>query len=197
MSKTRYGFLIDLRRCIGCRTCHVACKAENDVPLGVYRTWVKEVEKGSGGRSRRHFIPILCNQCEKPACTTVCPVVATYSLPNGIVYIDPHRCIGCRYCMAACPYAVRFIHPERNVAEKCDWCWHRVRDGYGPPACVASCPTGAMVFGDLNDPASEISQILAREPAVVLKPETGNGPRVYYIALDDDAARLVEAGGEE
>ena len=197
MSKTRYGFLIDLRRCIGCRTCHVACKAENDVPLGVYRTWVKEVEKGSGGRSRRHFIPILCNQCENPACTTVCPVVATYSLPNGIVYIDPHRCIGCRYCMAACPYAVRFIHPERNVAEKCDWCWPRVREGYGPPACVASCPTGAMVFGDLNDPASEISQILAREPAVVLKPETGNGPRVYYIALDDDAARLVEAGGEE
>jgi len=197
MSKTRYGFLIDLRRCIGCRTCQVACKAENDVPLGVYRTWVKEVEKGTYPRARRQFTPILCNQCEEPACTTVCPVVATYSLPNGIVYIDPHRCIGCRYCMAACPYAVRFIHPERNVAEKCDWCWPRVREGFGPPACVSACPTGAMVFGDLNDPGSEISRILAREPVAVLKPETGNGPRVYYIALDDAAARLVEAGGEE
>ncbi len=197
MSKTRYGFLIDLRRCIGCRTCQVACKAENDVPLGVYRTWVKEVEKGTYPDARRQFTPILCNQCEEPACTTVCPVVATYSLPNGIVYIDPHRCIGCRYCMAACPYAVRFIHPERNVAEKCDWCWPRVREGFGPPACVSACPTGAMVFGDLNDPRSEISRILAREPAAVLKPETGNGPQVYYIALDDAAARLVEAGGEE
>ncbi len=197
MSKTRYGFLIDLRRCIGCRTCHVACKAENDVPLGVYRTWVKEVEKGTYPQARRQFIPILCNQCEEPACTTVCPVVATYRLPNGIVYIDPHRCIGCRYCMAACPYAVRFIHPERNVAEKCDWCWPRVREGFGPPACVSACPTGAMVFGDLDDPRSEISQILAREPAAVLKPETGNDPKVYYIALDDAAARLVEAGGEE
>ncbi len=197
MSKTRYGFLIDLRRCIGCRTCHVACKAENDVPLGVYRTWVKEVEKGTYPQARRQFIPILCNQCEEPACTTVCPVVATYRLPNGIVYIDPHRCIGCRYCMAACPYAVRFIHPERNVAEKCDWCWPRVREGFGPPACVSACPTGAMVFGDLDDPRSEISQILAREPAAVLKPETGNDPKVYYIALDDAAARFVEAGGEE
>ena len=197
MAKTRYGFLIDLRRCIGCRTCQVACKAENDVPLGVYRTWVKEVEKGAYPKVRRHFVPILCNQCEKPACTRVCPVRATYSLPNGIVYIDPHRCIGCRYCMAACPYSVRFIHPERKVAQKCDWCWPRVRDGFGPPACVASCPTRAMVFGDLTDPESEISRILARVPTAVLKPETGNGPMVFYIGLDDEAARLVEAGGEE
>ncbi len=197
MAKTRYGFLIDLRRCIGCRTCQVACKAENDVPLGVYRTWVKEVEKGVYPKVRRHFVPILCNQCEKPACTRVCPVRATYSLPNGIVYIDPHRCIGCRYCMAACPYSVRFIHPERKVAQKCDWCWPRVRDGFGPPACVASCPTRAMVFGDVSDPESEISRILARVPTAVLKPETGNGPMVFYIGLDDEAARLVEAGGEE
>ncbi|GAB6063542.1 4Fe-4S dicluster domain-containing protein [Deferrisoma palaeochoriense] len=197
MAKTRYGFLIDLRRCIGCRTCQVACKQENDVPLGVYRTWVKEVEKGVYPKVRRHFIPILCNQCENPACTRVCPVRATYSLPNGIVYIDPHRCIGCRYCMAACPYSVRFIHPERRVAQKCDWCWPRVRDGYGPPACVASCPTRAMVFGDLNDPESEIAKILAREPTAVLKPETGNRPVVFYIGLDDQAARTVEGHGEE
>ena len=197
MSTARYGFLADLRKCIGCRTCQVACKAENDVPLGVYRTWVKEVEKGTYPRVRRHFIPIVCNQCAEPACTTVCPVIATYSLPNGIVYIDPHRCIGCRYCMAACPYAVRYIHPVRSVAEKCDWCWPRVRDGYGPPACVQACPTGVFVFGDLEDPESEISKILARESTVVLKPETGNQPKAFYIGLDDEAARLVIAGGEE
>ena len=196
MTETRYGFLVDLRKCIGCRTCQVACKAENDVPLGVYRTWVKEVEKGTYPKVRRHFTPILCNQCEEPACTTVCPVVATYSMPNGIVAIDPHRCIGCRYCMAACPYSVRYIHPVRNVAEKCDWCWPRVRDGYGPPACVSSCPTGVMVFGDLNDPESEIARILSREPTVVLKPETGNEPKVFYIGLDDEASRLVVAEGE-
>ncbi|MBI5017764.1 MAG: 4Fe-4S dicluster domain-containing protein [Deltaproteobacteria bacterium] len=197
MAEPRYAFLIDLRKCIGCRACQVACKAENDVPLGVYRTWVKEVEKGRYPKVRRHFTPILCNQCEKPACTTVCPVIATYSMPNGIVYIDPHRCIGCGYCMAACPYAVRYIHPVRKVAEKCDWCWPRVRDGYGPPACVSACPTGVMTFGDANDPESEISRLLAREATVPLKPESGNRPQVFYIGLDDEAARLVAEGGEE
>ena len=97
--------------------------------------------------------------------------------------------------MAACPYAARFIHPTRGVAEKCDWCWPRVREGYGPPACVRSCPTSAFTFGDLHDPGSAISQILAREATVTLKPETGNQPKVFYIGLDDEAARLVRHGG--
>ncbi|MDW7709014.1 MAG: 4Fe-4S dicluster domain-containing protein [Deferrisomatales bacterium] len=197
MSKKRYGFLIDLRKCIGCRTCQVACKAENDVPLGVYRTWVKEVEKGTYPNARRHYIPVVCNQCAEPACTTVCPVIATYALDNGIVYIDPHRCIGCGYCKAACPYAVRFLHPTRGVVEKCDWCWPRVREGHGPPACVAACPTDAMLFGDLEDPESAISVALAREPAAVLKPESGNVPQAFYVGLDDEASRLVPHGGEE
>lgn len=195
MSPTRYGFLIDLRKCIGCRTCQVGCKVENDVPMGVYRTWVKTVEKGVYPRVRNHYIPMLCNQCKRPACTSVCPVEATYSLDNGIVYIDPHRCIGCGYCMAACPYAMRFLNPHRNVAEKCDWCWPRVRDGQGPPNCVANCPGGAMVFGDINDPSSKITRIIASESVTVVKPESGNGPTVYYIGLDDEAARLVETEG--
>jgi tetrathionate reductase subunit B len=195
MSPTRYGFLIDLRKCIGCRTCQVGCKVENDVPLGVYRTWVKTVEKGVYPKVRNHYIPMLCNQCKRPACTSVCPVEATYSMDNGIVYIDPHRCIGCGYCMAACPYAMRFINPHRGIAEKCDWCWPRVRDGFGPPNCVTNCPGGAMVFGDMNDPQNEITRILATESATVVKPESGNGPTVYYIGLDDEAARLVETEG--
>lgn len=196
MSQIRYGFLVDLRRCLGCQTCQVSCKVENDVPLGFYRTWVKAVEKGVYPSVRDHYIPIVCNQCAKPACTTVCPVNATYALDNGIVYIDPHRCIGCGYCMAACPYGVRFIHPVRKVAEKCDWCWPRVREDHGPPACAANCPGGAITFGDINDPKSEISRILARESVMVLKPETGNRPVAYYIGLDDEAARLVDTGKE-
>ncbi len=195
MSRTRYGFLIDLRKCIGCRTCQVACKVENDVPLGVYRTWVKQVEKGTYPNVRDHFFPIFCNQCERPACTQVCPVEATYSMDNGIVYIDPHRCIGCGYCMAACPYSVRFIHPTRKVAEKCDWCWPRVREGHGPPVCATNCPTGAMMFGDLADPKSQIARILARESAVVMKPESGNKPQTFYIGFDDEAARHVDVDG--
>ncbi|MBI5440173.1 MAG: 4Fe-4S dicluster domain-containing protein, partial [Deltaproteobacteria bacterium] len=148
------------------------------------------IERGEYPHARNVPVPIVCNQCDKPACTRVCPVQATYSLDNGIVYIDPHRCIGCGYCMAACPYAVRFISPVRKVAEKCDWCWPRVREGHGPPACAQACPTGVLIFGDLNDPESEISKLLARESTAVLKPESGNEPQVFYIGLDE-AYRLV------
>lgn len=195
MSKTRYALLIDLTRCVGCRSCQVACKVENDVPTGSYRTWVKEVERGEYPRARNVPVPIVCNQCDKPACTRVCPVKATYSLDNGIVYIDPHRCIGCGYCMAACPYAVRFIHPTRKVAEKCDWCWPRVREGLAKPACASACPSGAIIFGDVADPDSEIRRLLDARPSAVLKPETGNGPMTFYIGLDDKAARHVEVEG--
>ncbi len=197
MEEARYAFLVDLESCIGCKSCQVACKSENDVPTGVYRTWVKEVEKGSYPYVKRHFIPLFCNQCENAACTTVCPVKATYHNEEGIVVIDPHRCIGCGYCMAACPYAMRFIHPTRGVAQKCDWCWNRVREGEGPPACVRSCPGGALHFGETADKKSVISKLLATRKTTVLKPETGNRPRVHYIGLDDAAARFVDKGHGE
>lgn len=195
MSEAKYALLVDLKSCVGCQTCHVACKAENDVPPGVYRTWVKQVEKGTFPAVRKHFIPMMCNQCENAACTTVCPVEATYHNEVGIVVVDPHRCIGCGYCMAACPYAMRFIHPTRNIAQKCDWCWNRVSADQGPPACVQACPGGTLVFGETADPDSAISRRLATEPTAVLKPESGNHPRVYYVGLDDAAARKVDAGG--
>lgn len=182
--KVRYGFLIDLRRCIGCQTCEVTCKMENDVHLGVWRSWVKKVEKGSYPHTRQKFLPLLCNNCEQPICVTVCPVRANRQRPDGIVTFDPHRCVGCRYCMAACPYQVRYLHPLKGIVEKCNWCHHRVDAGL-EPACVVSCPTGARVFGDLNDPDSAISKLIADNDVAVIQPEMGTDPKVFYIDFDE------------
>ncbi|MGD8535765.1 MAG: 4Fe-4S dicluster domain-containing protein [Candidatus Aminicenantes bacterium] len=191
--KKRLAFLIDLRKCIGCNACSLACKSENDVPLGVWRSWVKRVEKGHYPHSMEFFLPILCNNCENPICVTVCPVNAGIIRPDGIVYIDPHRCIGCRYCMASCPYGVRYIHPTNKIAEKCYWCHHRVDAGL-EPACVEACPTDAMLFGDLNNPESKISKAVAENAVQVIKPESGTDPYVFYIGLDIES---VEARQEE
>jgi tetrathionate reductase subunit B len=189
----RYAMLIDLRKCIGCNTCAVACKSENDVPLGVWRSWVKKVEKGEYPHAKEFSIPIVCNNCENPICVTVCPVNAGIKRPDGIVYIDPHRCIGCRYCMASCPYGVRYINPRRKIAEKCYWCHHRVDAGL-EPACAAACPTGAILFGDLNDRESEIAKTIAENAVQVIKSEMGTKPQTFYIGLDIEA---VEAAHEE
>lgn len=189
----RYGMLIDLRKCIGCNTCALACKSENDVPLGVWRNWVKKVEKGHYPHTQEFYLPIVCNNCENPICVTVCPVNAGIIRPDGIVYIDPHRCIGCRYCMASCPYGVRHIHPERKIAEKCFWCHHRVDAGLNP-ACVQACPSEAIVFGDTNDPESDISKLKTKNAVQVIKPEMGTAPFTFYIGLDTE---VVEAQDTE
>lgn len=175
--------LIDLRKCIGCNACSVVCKSENDVPISVWRSWVKKVEKGHYPDTKEFFLPLVCNNCEKPICVTVCPVGASIKRPDGIVYIDPHRCIGCRYCMAACPYGARYIHPIRKIAEKCYWCHHRVDAGL-KPACVVACPTGAIMFDDLNDPQSDIAKAVAKNAVQVIKPEIGTEPHTFYIDLD-------------
>ena len=191
----RLAVLVDLRKCIGCNTCVMACKSENDVPLGVWRSWVKRVEKGHYPHSREFFLPILCNNCEDPICVTVCPVNAGIKRPDGIVYIDPHRCIGCRYCMASCPYGVRYIHPTKKIAEKCCWCHHRVDAGL-EPACVEACPTGALLFGDLNDPESEISKAVAQNAVQVIKPESGTEPQTFYIGLDIESVEAKQTEDE-
>ncbi len=188
MADVRYGMVIDLRKCLGCHTCSVACKQENAVPLGVWRSWVKQVEKGRYPYVRKSFLPLLCNNCENPICVTVCPVKASYRRKDGIVLVDPHRCIGCRYCMAVCPYDARYVNPRVNIVEKCYWCEHRVDQGL-KPACVQACPTGARVFGNLNDHASEIARLLASNPIQVIKPEMGTYPRVFYIEADLDALK--------
>ena len=192
MRKIKYGMVVDLRRCIGCHTCETACKMENKVPLGVWPAWVKQIEKGTYPQVRMSFLPLLCNNCDDPICVTVCPTKASFKREDGVVIIDPHKCIGCRYCMAACPYAVRYIHPIQNIARKCSFCSHRVDSGL-KPACVEVCPTGARIFGNLLDPDDEVSVLKNTHPVQTIKPDAGTNPNIYYIYLDEDAVASIRS----
>ncbi len=187
----RYGFFVDLDRCTGCGACMIACKAENDVPPGVFRIWLKEIEAGRHPNVRRLVLPLLCNMCLKPACVQVCPTKATFQLPDGLVVVNPHICIGCRYCMAACPYGVRYMNPNTGHVEKCHYCMHRLERGMHP-ACMEACPTAALVFGNLNDPDDPASVMVERHPTQVLKPEFGTVPSGFYRNLDVRLAELNE-----
>ena len=129
------------------------------------------------------FVPKLCNQCTHPPCVQVCPVGATYKAKDGVVLIDAKYCIGCRYCVQACPYGARWFNEAKGVTQKCYWCYHRITKGL-QPACVEACPVGARIFGDLNDKQSPISQFVRNNRVQVLKPETGNGPNVFYVGID-------------
>ncbi len=180
---TNYGFLIDQRKCIGCHACSTACKSENEVPLGVYRTWVKYVETGTFPNTRRHFQVTRCNHCANPPCVRICPVTAMYQRTDGIVEFDPKVCIGCKACMQACPYDAIYIDPETHNAAKCHFCAHRIDQGL-KPACEIVCPEQAIISGDLDDPNSLISQLIAREPVSVRKPEQGTAPKLFYIDAD-------------
>ncbi|MEF3275029.1 MAG: polysulfide reductase NrfD [Chloroflexus sp.] len=180
---TNYGFLIDQRKCIGCHACSTACKSENEVPLGVYRTWVKYVETGTFPNTRRHFQVTRCNHCANPPCVRICPVTAMYQRTDGIVEFDPRVCIGCKACMQACPYDAIYIDPETHNAAKCHFCAHRIDQGL-KPACEVVCPEQAIISGDLDDPNSLISQLIAREPVAVRKPEQGTAPKLFYIDAD-------------
>jgi Fe-S-cluster-containing dehydrogenase component len=179
----RYGFVIDHRRCIGCHACTVACKEENRVPLGAFRTWVKYVEKGTFPDTRRYFSVLRCNHCDDAPCVTICPTVALYRRPDGIVDFDPRRCIGCKSCMQACPYDALYIDPTTNTAAKCHYCAHRLEVGL-EPACVIVCPERAIIAGDLDDPRTEIARLVAREQVEVRKPEQGTRPKVFYVGAD-------------
>jgi len=212
-NKRRWVFLVDTYKCVGCGLCVRACKIENETPYeaNVSRTWVERyvlkkdgsvlADSPKGARDgflmnnpqgivvpdsdivKAFFVPKLCNQCTNPPCVQVCPVGATYQSPDGVVLVDRKWCIGCGYCIMACPYGVRFFHPVYKTAEKCNFCYHRISNSM-KPACVEACPFGARQIGnmiDLNDP---VSKIIRTERVAVLKEEFGTKPAVYYLNFD-------------
>jgi len=179
----KYGFIIDNRKCIGCHACTTACKSEHDVAIGVNRTYVKQVEKGEFPNTRRIFSVMRCNHCTDAPCVEICPVEALYTRDDGIVDFDNNRCIGCKSCMQACPYDALYIDPDNKTAAKCNYCAHRVDVGRAP-ACVDVCPEHAIIAGDMDNPNTEISTLLAREQVMVRKPEKGTKPNLFYIDGD-------------
>ena len=201
-----YGFVVDTTKCIGCGKCVGACRVENRVPGDFYRTWVERYtiftdgtvdvdsphggEKGASalkktGIDRSFFVPKLCNHCKEPNCVQVCPVGATYVSRDGVVLVDDKHCVGCGYCIQACPYSARFINPETRVADKCTWCYHRVVKGL-KPACVTVCPVGARRFGKVSDYNDPVGKLIKEARLQVLKPEMGNQPMVFYNGLDKE-----------
>jgi Fe-S-cluster-containing dehydrogenase component len=205
-----YGMGIEIDKCIGCSRCVEACKAENDVPKEpfFFRTWVeryvitkdqevivesinvakrtpKETPQDDRDMLRSFFVPKLCNHCANPPCVQVCPVGATFSTKDGVVLVDDRRCIGCRYCIQACPYGARYLHPQTKTADKCTFCYHRVGKGL-LPACVEVCPTQARIFGDLKSKASRLVRFARMNKIHVLKASLNTEPKVYYAQLDGE-----------
>ena len=198
-----YGMVFDLKRCIGCNACAVACKQENNLPNDVFFTKTLSEEVGEYPKVSRVYIPTLCNHCEDAPCVDVCPTGASFkSEDTGIVDIDHEKCVGCRACMMGCPYNNRYFNEERldyfqdagatpyeeartmrhqdGVVMKCNFCRDRVRAGK-EPACVANCPTVARHFGDLDDPISNVSRLIKERAGFALQPEKGTKPNVYYL----------------
>lgn len=181
----RYGFVIDHNRCIGCHACTVACKEEHNVPVGVFRTWVKYIEKGEFPATSRHFGVMRCNHCDAAPCVEICPTSALFHRSDRIVDFDNQRCIGCKSCMQACPYDALYIDPETHTAAKCNFCAHRVELDL-EPACVLVCPTRAIIAGDLDDPQSNVSTIIATQKVAARKPHKDTQPKLFYAGIDGD-----------
>lgn len=192
---SRFGFVIDQRKCIGCHACTVACKQEHGVELGVFRTWVKYIEQGEFPDTRRHFSVLRCNHCDHAPCVAACPVTALFKRDDGIVDFDPKRCIGCKACMQACPYDALYIDPKSQTAAKCNFCAHKVDVGL-KPACEVVCPAEAIISGDLDDPESEVSRLINVVPAQVRAPEQKTGPNVFYLGAAEAALNPTMVGGD-
>lgn len=195
----RYAMVVDLRKCVGCQACTVGCSIENQAPIGQFRTTVKqyEVTLDDGSTAfqdvKSFMLPRLCNHCDNPPCVAVCPVQATFQREDGIVMVDNSRCVACAYCVQACPYDARFINEETLTADKCTFCAHRLEDEL-LPACVETCVGGARVIGDINDPNSAVSRLLAahQKDIKVLKPNENTKPHVFYIGMNERFTQQIE-----
>ena len=200
----RLGMVIDLRRCIGCNACTLACKQENGTPEGVHYARVITREVGTYPTTKRTFLPVLCNHCDDAPCAQACPSGATYVREDGIVAVDREKCIGCRACAVACPYmnrhfiergmlrhgygadglspyeAVKFADFEEGTMTKCNLCAHRL-DQDLEPACVVTCPTDARIFGDLEPPEGKLQTLISERKGWTLCPEANTKPSVFYL----------------
>ncbi len=201
-----YAYLIDTTKCIGCGSCVRACAAENHVPDGFFRTWIERyvigmegthVDSPNGGKdgfgpvhvsftaTKSFFVPKMCNHCKATPCIQVCPVGASYRTKDGVVMVDAERCIGCAYCVQACPYGSRFLSPVTHTAEKCTWCYHRITKGLRP-ACVEVCPTGTRQFGDLKREDDPVRNAIEHDRVDVLQSHLLTEPQCYYLHLDKE-----------
>lgn len=213
----RYALLVDLRKCVGCNSCQVSCKMENAVPMGQFRSKMDIADTGEYPKPKRYFFPKICNQCDEPPCILPCPVKgATYKREDGVVMVNRDLCIGCGRCVGACPYGARFLHPhipvkndpskyakgipevkgkkakDLRVVDKCDFCSHRLAVGIEEPACVRNCMGRARVFGDINDPNSDISKLKATVETVDWHPEYKTEPKTPYIAPDREVFKTAD-----
>ena len=215
---TRWGMVIDLARCVGCNACTLACKIENGTPPDVYWTRVYTEEAGTYPDVETTYVPALCNHCEDAPCVKVCPTGASHQRADGIVLVNQDACIGCRFCMVACPHNERFYlrhgtletgyYGERTEFEdakwslftegtvhKCTFCAHRVDEGL-EPACVVTCPTEARVFGDLEDEDSKVSVLIRERDGRTAMPEAETKPSVYYLDAKGAGSRVGAAAAD-
>ncbi len=179
MSRPRYAMTVDTRRCVGCNACVLACKGENALPERGFRDWIVTETRGVFPHLTQEIRSERCNHCTNTPCVGACPTGASHVSEGGTVLVAKKKCTGCKACIAACPYGARYVHSEGYV-DKCTFCLHRVKQGK-PPACVEICPTGALAFGDLEDPESPASRLLRERKSKTLKPETGCEPNVRFL----------------
>ncbi|NWF53488.1 MAG: 4Fe-4S dicluster domain-containing protein [Syntrophaceae bacterium] len=174
----RYGMVIDETKCVGCHACRVACQNQNGLSAKESYNHLEEREYGAFPNYNREFIPVQCQHCDNPPCVKVCPTGASYKRTDGIVLVDKDKCIGCKYCIAACPYNVRIIKPEGYI-EKCRFCLGLLEKD-DKPACVSTCMTKVRTFGDLDDPNSEVSRMIVKQRLKQFKADLNTRPRIYY-----------------